>query len=314
MLARTTADAPLPERLTEAHQAAWERTIAPAGSTLPLPRLLVVLAHPDDEVLALGGRLERLSGARILTVTDGAPADSTDALHHGFPSLAAYREARHAELIAALAHARLAPDVVAPFPALLSVPDQRAAHHLEELSLGLLAVLEQFAPEAVLTHPYEGGHPDHDACAFAVHTALRLYRSRVYAGEPQSPQPLLLEAPFYYNNRKGGLHTGDFLPAAGSPSRTLQLTPFEQANKKSRLACFRSQAETLGQFSTECETFRIAPTYDFTQPPHEGQLLYECFAWGMTGDRFRALAAAAEHRLLGDAMNTESGSAPREIR
>ena len=39
----------------------WERSVAGHRSTLPPPRLLVVLAHPDDEVLALGARLERLS-------------------------------------------------------------------------------------------------------------------------------------------------------------------------------------------------------------------------------------------------------------
>lgn len=286
-----------------AERAVWERTVAAAGSNLKPPRLLVVLAHPDDQVLVLGGRLERLSRARLATVTDGAPKDGADALHLGFPSLAAYRDARRVELAMALAHAGLPSRVTEPFSALPPVADQEASLHLGELTRGLVSVLDTFAPEAVLTHPYEGGHPDHDACAFAVHTALRLRRHRLaktktIGATSADAQPLLIEAPFYYNNGSGGLQTGSFLHADRFPSLTLRLSPQEQANKQARLAFFASQTATLQQFRTESEFFRPAPDYNFHEPPHAGRLLYECFPWGMTGARFRALADEAERRLF----------------
>ena len=239
-------------------------------------------------------------------MTDGAPADGIDAQHHGFASLAAYREARHAELTAALAHAGLPASVADPFPTLTRVPDQRAAWHLKELTLGLLATLQEFAPEAVRTHPYEGGHPDHDACAFAVHAALRLGRQLALQPEAQDHQPLLLEAPFYHHDGDGGMLTGTFLHSDRFPSLTLPLSLQEQANKQARLACFASQAETLGRFQTESEALRIAPAYDFTQPPHGGKLLYECFPWGMTGSHFRRLAAEAEGQLFKEARPRSS--------
>jgi hypothetical protein len=47
----------------------------------------------------------------------------------------------------------------------------------------------------------------------------------------------------------------------------------------------------------EVERFRPAPAYDFTAPPHEGKLFYECFDWGMNGARFRELAAGAMEEL-----------------
>lgn len=294
------------ESLSTADQEVWERSVAGARSSLPPPRLLVVLAHPDDEVLALGARLERLSQSRVLTLTDGAPTDGSDARHHGFASLAAYREARHAELTAALAYAGLPASVADPFPGLTPVPDQRASWHLEELTLGLLAALGEFAPEAVLTHPYEGGHPDHDACAFAVHTAMRLHRPLAPGSGALAGRPLLLEAPFYHNDGNGSLLTSTFLRAHQFPSVTLPLSLQEQANKRTRLACFASQAETLGQFQTASESFRIAPAYNFAQAPHEGKLLYECFSWGMTGSYFRRLAAEAEDRLSGVAQSRQS--------
>lgn len=269
------------------------RVAAEAGSNSPLPRLLIVLAHPDDEVLAMGARLERLRSSRLLTVTDGVPEDGDDARQHGFASLASYREARRHELGDALAHAGLPVErVLSPPKAPLPVPDQTAALHLAALARAIAAHISEFQPEAVLTHPYEGGHPDHDACAFAVHAAVRVVEA---AGRPQ---PAIVEAPFYHAGEDGSMSTGQFLASTASALTLVhQLSPREQANKRARLACFVSQVETLRQFGTVRELFRMAPGYDFTQPPHPGTLLYERFPWGMTGERFRALGAQASADL-----------------
>ncbi len=289
--------------LAARHADLLRRAVAPAGSSLPPVRLLLVLAHADDEVLAMGARLERLTDSRILTVTDGTPEDGEDARQHGFPTLEAYRSARAAELHAALAHAGLSPHVYAPFPEMPLVGDQQAALHLAALAQGLRRVLASYRPEVILTHPYEGGHPDHDACAYAVHTALR---HGSYDRKP-SDRPLLLEAPSYHNDGRGGLKTGAFLDNGPAPI-ALQLSDVEQAKKRARLGCFRSQAETLAQFGTAQELFRVAPAYDFTEAPHPGRLLYECFPWGMTGERFRSLAREANRRVLEQPVPLAAGS------
>lgn len=290
-----------------------ECVAAPWGSAVPPARLLLVFAHPDDEVLAMGARLERLAASHLLTFTDGAPADGADARHHGYTSLAAYRDARAQELAAALAHAGLSAQTLVPSQSLglLPVPDQTAALHLAELSRALVGAIRTLAPEAVLTHPYEGGHPDHDACAFAVHTAVRLIQASQPATPGQAPVPAVLEAPFYHAGENGTMRTGEFLPAA-TASIVRHLSPEEQANKGTRLACFRSQAETLAQFPLTQEAFRIAPVYDFTAPPHPGQLFYEHFPWGITGERFRELARDALRDLLGPAMPDGASGMPVE--
>ncbi len=254
------------------------------------PRLLVVLAHPDDEVLAVGGRLERLMESRFVCLTDGVPLDGKDALHHGFAGLDDYRMARRHELQAAFELAGLNRETCARDVALAGrteryVSDQTAAFWLTNLTRSLASEIRSFQPEAILTHPYEGGHPDHDACAFAVHGAVRLLGGSVP----------LVEAPFYHATLQG-LETGTFLP--GGPAISIdELSPEEQQRKRERLACFVSQRETLGSFGTEREVYRPAPAYNFTLPPHDGALYYEGFPWGMSGGHFCALAANALQEL-----------------
>lgn len=271
----------------------------------------MVLAHPDDEVIALGGRLERLSHSRLLTLTDGAPLDGADARAHGFTHLADYRTARQKELAAALEHAGLTPAITEPPTDVdpIPVPDQTAALQLAPLTRAVAAAIRAFAPEAVLTHPYEGGHPDHDACAFAVHTALRLLATTL----PHQELPIILEAPSYHGADEGNIRTGDFLPHSDAPQPIVcQLSAPEQANKRARLACFSTQAQTLAPFGVERELFRLAPAYDFTKAPHTGSLFYERFPWGMTGDGFRTRAAQATAELFTtSAAPAHSHSEPR---
>lgn len=282
--------------LTSPVRSILERVAAPASSPEPEPQVLVVLAHPDDEVLAVGGRLERFRKARFLTITDGAPRNGLDARDHGFATLEAYRESRLEEMLQALSKAGLSGAVAPKFAG--QVPDQEAAFHLVDLAHAIAREMAAFKPEAVLTHPYEGGHPDHDACAFAVHAAVRLL------SDGSLP---ILESPFYHAGEDGTMRTGDFLlDGPGSSVLVSHLDASEQQNKRERLACFASQTSTLAQFSVEKEQYRFAPAYDFTRPPHQGTLLYEQFPWGMNGVVFRALAAEALKELAGPSKDINS--------
>ena len=55
--------------------------------------LLIVAAHPDDDVLGAGALLTQASKAAVVYVTDGAPRDGADARAHGFADAAAYATA-----------------------------------------------------------------------------------------------------------------------------------------------------------------------------------------------------------------------------
>jgi LmbE family N-acetylglucosaminyl deacetylase len=262
----------------------FARAIADEDSQLPTPPAMLVFAHPDDEVVALGARIGRFRSALFVHVTDGAPRNEQDSQAHGFATLEEYRESREEELRRALLMAGLQ-NVSRER---LEVPDQEASLHLAQLTDRILHILLEQKPEVVFTHPYEGGHPDHDACAFAVRRAvLRLSASR-------QPAPMIIEPAFYHAGPRG-IETGCFLPGVNEAQEiTCRLSRKEQMRKQALLACFSSQQATLRYFTTEHECFRIAPHYDFRKTPHPGSAFYDKFSWGMTSRRFCELACAAE--------------------
>lgn len=243
-------------------------------------RVLIVAAHPDDEVIGLGAQLPFLPRARILHVTDGAPRDGRDVAAHGFPDCAAYATARRQELAAALALAGIAPEAAST----LGVPDQEASLHLVEISRRIVAAITETRAEIVVTHAYEGGHPDHDATAFAVQAAV------------QSAPAARIEMAGYHAGPEG-IAVGDFLRGVGEAPVTLDLSPEQCALKRRMVDCFATQRQVLAAFPVGTERLRPAPYYDFTLPPHPGRLFYENFPWGMSGERFRQFAAEAADAL-----------------
>jgi N-acetylglucosamine malate deacetylase 2 len=255
--------------------------------------LLLVVAHPDDDVLGAGALLARLPGTRIVYVTDGAPRDGRDARAYGFAAPADYAAARRREALAALALA----DIPAHQTVWLDVADQEATFALERIVGLLRELIVANRPDMLLTHPYEGGHPDHDAVAFAVRAAVTLLEPE---GEQTGRLPMVAEFAGYHAAPNGGRESS-FLVHAGFPEALFRLSAAERRLKSRMLELHATQAAVLADFPRDREIFRLAPTYDFSQPPHPGYLLYERAGsgadFGIEGVRWRARASAAGRRL-----------------
>jgi len=253
---------------------------------LAAPRIAVVAAHPGDETIGAGGQLLRYDDVHILHVTDGAPRDpllwSADA-YGGTRDRYARLRAQEAEDALALA------GIPATRISCLRVVDQEAALQLPVLAWTLMQYFDELRPEVVLLQPYEGGHPDHDAAAFAVHAACQLLAAH------GAWTPALVEMSAYHGPH-GQFACGDFLPGEHVVA-TVPLSDDAIARKREMLACFGSQRHGLSQFPVGAERFRMAPRYDFTRPPHRGQLYYETLGWPMTGERFRQLVREAAEDL-----------------
>jgi N-acetylglucosamine malate deacetylase 2 len=254
----------------------------------PLPaRAVVIGAHPDDEVIGAGALLARLPDAAVVHVTDGAPRNESDAHAAGLAGWADYAAARHKEAAAALALAGLAPERLTG----LGIADQQATHNLAALAQRLATLLQEGSVAAVITHAYEGGHPDHDATALAVHAACRLIEAS------GATPPRLVEMAGYH--ALGGRFTaGTFIAHADAgPTATVVLDAAERRLKRRMLDCHATQHAVLAPFTVEVERFRAAPRYDFRLPPHPGSLHYDTQPWGITGEQWRGLAGAALEQL-----------------
>lgn len=265
--------------------------------TAPVPelarRVMIVVAHPDDETIGAGARLGRFSEVLVVHVTDGAPRAGADARNAGCATWRDYADLRRRELAAATGFAGLAAERFVG----LGHADQEASLAMVEAARRIAGLMDGWRPDAVLTHPYEGGHPDHDATAFAVHAALALLR------RDGGLRPLLGEMAFYHDGDADGVTTfQDFLPLDGVAVRTASLDAGERALKRRMLDAHASQAGTLASFRDDVERYRGAPVYDFTRPPHGGRLNYERFDWGMTGEWWRRLAARARDGLRLDGV------------
>jgi LmbE family N-acetylglucosaminyl deacetylase len=248
---------------------------------------MAILAHPDDEAIGLGGHLAEREFT-LVHVTDGAPSDMRDARAHGFRQQADYARARREELAAAVAEVGMSPRSLL----CLGLTDQEAALHLASLSHRLASLIEDRAPAAVFTHAYEGGHPDHDATAFATRAACRLLERRC------GRAPILIDMPFYHSER-GRMVTQVFAPSPAAPSFAAPLNCRASMLKQAMFRRHRTQQSTLAQFQTSVERFRLAPLYDFAEVPNGGELYYERFSWGLDGPSWRMAArdALAELRL-----------------
>jgi LmbE family N-acetylglucosaminyl deacetylase len=248
--------------------------------------IMTVVAHPDDETIGIGGHLAGLRACRIVHVTDGAPRDLADAHAHGFESRQVYADARRGELMDALATAGISPLCLTA----LGYPDKEATTNLVMLAQELACLLSDPNIRFVCTHPFEGGHPDHDATAFAVHAACHLLR------RDRRPAPTIIEMAFYSAGPDGPVFQ-DFVRGTGSESIEVRLTQASFRQKQRMLASHLSQQRTLAPFSSRTERFRLAPDYDFLALPNNGRLYYESLSLGFDPRTWLRATAFAQQAL-----------------
>jgi LmbE family N-acetylglucosaminyl deacetylase len=230
-------------------------------------RICVVAAHPDDESIGASSVLG-LDDVVVIHMTNGAPRDA-----RWWTGAAAdresYRRIRDGEAERALR--RVGVSRIA-----LDFDDQEVVYQLDAVVDALAGALARVAPDLIITHAYEGGHPDHDAAALAV--------ARVRARIPVLEMAL-------YHGAGGALVAGDFIERA--PRVRYALSDAERARRRGLLESYVSQRAVLAPFlnlATEC--FRPARTYDFTRPPHDGSLHYERLGMKPTPAAWRTLALA----------------------
>jgi N-acetylglucosamine malate deacetylase 2 len=253
-----------------------------------MTRLLVIAAHPDAETAGAASLLSTLPDCAVLHLSDGVPRDRALWASGAAPTRDGYASQRRGEALRAMEIAGVpSTDVHC-----LGLQDQELVFQLPDLARELVRWIIALGPELLITHSYEGGHPDNDAAAFAAAAARDLL---LRSGQRA---PMLLEMALYHG-AGGELTVGQFVASddIGPPQIQCAFRGAALDRKREMLRCFESQADGLAPFfEIEYERFRPAPRYDFAAPPHVGPLLYEQRGM-LDGDTWRALAARARGEL-----------------
>ena len=241
---------------------------------------IILAAHPDDEVIGASSVAMTIgSSVCVVFLTDGAPMDSALWSSHGELSRTDHATLRWREAVAALTLAGVPKEKIF----CLGGVDQESAQALPLLVRRFATVIADVRPELVISHAYEGGHPDHDSAALVAH-----------AGTAMADYPLEHWEMTSYHAANGMFRCGQFLPSPEADLRELaiELSPEQREMKREMLLCYESQRSVLQAFAAcmDEERFRPAPVYDFALPPHPGTLWYETQGWPMTGSEWRRLA------------------------
>lgn len=225
-----------------------------------MARILLLIPHPDDEVVGAAATITRCRGAgdRFFGVylTDGIPARE-HLWSWDRPRRAAWARRRGGEAQTAARMLGIKP------VAFCDWPSRTLKTHLNEATTRVAAVLVEHAIDAIWVSAWEGGHQDHDVANFLA--------ARVCGGRP------VIEFA-EYNRGGGALRWNRFAVPNGSESE-LRLTAQETKAKRRLLALYRSERANLALARVGVESWRPLPVYDYGRAPHAGTLLRERFQW-----------------------------------
>jgi len=227
------------------------------------PRILVLVPHPDDEVVgccAAIGRA-RAQGARVfaLYLSNGVPDRALfwpwQRSGHAAQVATRWREAEAAQALLGLEESGRQ-----------DLPTRCLRLHMAASADLIRRSLAATGATMLWTPAYEGGHQDHDV---ANALASRL-ADRVAVWEFSE-----------YHNAGGRVHAQAFIAPDGSET-VLTLDDAEVARKRTALALYASEEANLGYVGSAREAFRPLAAYDYARPPHPGVLFHARFrhVWG----------------------------------
>jgi LmbE family N-acetylglucosaminyl deacetylase len=227
---------------------------------MPAARPLVLIPHPDDEVVgcAIAIVRARANGATIsgLYLTTGVPARERlrPWRRQSYPALIARRREE----------ARRAATALGVSPAgFLDWPARTLKSHLDEAMALVERTLRERQIDQIWAPAWEGGHQDHDVTNFLAARCAGKLPVREFAE---------------YNWAGGRVHSQTFARPNGTED-VLVLTPEEARFKAELLSIYRSERANLRYVRLRQESLRPIAQYDYRAAPHPGRLFCERFQW-----------------------------------
>ncbi len=200
----------------------------PATPDIPLPRVLVIGPHPDDQEIGMGGTIALLAQlgheVLLLDVTDGSPTPRGD------------RISRLAEAAAALELLQPTPGKPRIRRSLLDLPNRLVEHSIATRH-ALAGAIRAWQPQIIFTPQPEDAHPDHRAVTRSVEDA-RFDAKLTKVSMPTPPgfdaigNPIYAKWLFYYDV--------SHLRRVAKPDFIMDISGFER-KKQAAVLAYRSQ-------------------------------------------------------------------------
>ncbi|MCG8354709.1 MAG: PIG-L family deacetylase [Kiloniellales bacterium] len=227
---------------------------------MPRERILILIPHPDDEVVGCSAAIgrARASGASLfgLYLTSGVPLRELlwpwDRAGREFMVERRWAEAQAAAVSLGLLFVGRQPFAT-----------RTLKDHMVETYWRIDEALKDARATELWAPAYEGGHQDHDVANFLASRFADRIRVR--------------EFPEY--NFVGGRVCSQAFHDADGEEEVIKLVPEEAERKRARLALYRSEQGNLGHIRVEQECFRPLRRRDYARPPHPGRLFYQRFQW-----------------------------------
>ncbi len=243
-------------------------------------RVLVLVAHADDESVGYGALLQKMREAVVVIATDCSPRDQY--FWGRFGSRERYGEVRRDEARRAMELAKVR-ELVWLAEENSRLEDQRLFLNLAAAYEQLQRLVKRVKPEAIATLAYEGGHPDHDSCSVLGWKLGQEFGLPVW------------EAPLYSREYEDELAGGADSKLGGKGKMRLQrficendgqvmveIGAEESEVKRAMCAQYASQGDFLQTFDAGREVVRPQVKYMYERAPHEGPTNYEQWQWWMS--------------------------------
>jgi LmbE family N-acetylglucosaminyl deacetylase len=220
---------------------------------------MLIVAHQDDETIGCAFLLQRHASLHISFCTDGGSPRSRPVWRGlGMARRSEYVATRRREAYAALRSSGATFRVE-----FHQKEDGELLKSLQPLYAELSTILQEFRPNFLVTHAYEGGHPDHDCCSFITRQLSEEFSVPVW------------EFPIYHRGRRGVV-AQEFLRT--SPDIERLFPDHERLLYKCNMMAIYQSQDRLGNLSifdySRPELYRPQPQYDFTQKPDPASSAY----------------------------------------
>lgn len=219
--------------------------------------VLVLAAHPDDDVLGLCSTLyrHRMNGDRIkiVFVTNGT-AGKGESWHLKTKHSRNKANVRYMEAVSALSQINIKEDTIF----CLGFPDGGTQRYLQEISMDIMMLMEKLNPKRVYVHCIEGGHVDHDITSFIVKSICNKtgYVNLYEWAEYNPSQPIGTRNIQFFNPNKYSMEQSK-----------VEITEQERVLKRKMLALHKSQ--DVEQYYMQGEAIRKADSTKLEEELYE---------------------------------------------